>query len=886
MDQDQESNVATTGAEKEASKQSKQATNSNSKATSKIKNTALKFKNWIKYLPIIGQILLVLLLILIIVGLITLFTTLPGMYVENIKEFGINLWGNIVGVFSGDNITATVTREDQINLAQKIQDMGYDVVGYGFADAKYELDDEANSEEIDGFTNGTIKDITPLANSKNYLQTYIAQSEATYVLSTWSFLGEIRSIGSNINNAFSQIGNWLFGDNNQIIDENDARAFSEGMLNVNIPESEENVVNVKVDRENKLLKMRIRRTGLFNIFSRGDVYYFDLSDWTSVYGKPLELFLALHISTMMPDLAYELASAECFNTKVNIDLQEVKSTYKVRLITADGQELQQEEIIIAFLQSICNVPIEIINSCISAGRLNELFVRVMNETENIRIDLINLQDGGTYNNTISNVGVATHRAINLSEIEREMLGTQAGNETYRVRNITEQYTVQDTDSDGNVVNIDVERTVDMDRYISIPDFDNPSELQALNPNIASTSLAGLTIEQVMEITRLMLDGMYEATTYLPRITSVTKHWFYNDIIFEYGTAGKAKKRVQFQTEDEEDPLSEANLNGASIILDTTYTNATGVLYQLTEPEATGPNEAIVALFKGGRGTFDGVRYNFPGEYYRYDGTRDTALKIANAKARDANKSEFTFQGETHPVDSSQNSSLNISKQQVSFATKDEDGNEIFNDAYAAFSILENIHSLEAETVYRQFKELLISLEYFSREDFLKPLNQVLLWPVERVGSSTEEYDENAENVTQGIYRNENEYGLFLENGTAVNTGDTIIAPGDATVTKVEEDTITLKFKTISDGQAEALKTRFGEDYLDVDKNIVLDMEMTIKGINSSVSVGQEVTAGTPIGSATSEDMRILMFNIDKSYVEDIETYMYPTYKGTRQVIML
>ena len=104
--------------------------------------------------------------------------------------------------------------------------------------------------------------------------------------------------------------------------------------------------------------------------------------------------------------------------------------------------------------------------------------------------------------------------------------------------------------------------------------------------------------------------------------------------------------------------------------------------------------------------------------------------------------------------------------------------------------------------------------------------------------------------------------------------------------KVEGDSITFKFKTISDGQAQALEAKFGEDYSSIDKNIVLDMEMTIKGINSSVSVGQEVTAGTPIGSATSDDIRIIMYNVDKSYVEDIETYMYPTYEGTRQVIIL
>ena len=197
-----------------------------------------------------------------------------------------------------------------------------------------------------------------------------------------------------------------------------------------------------------------------------------------------------------------------------------------------------------------------------------------------------------------------------------------------------------------------------------------------------------------------------------------------------------------------------------------------------------------------------------------------------------------------------------------------------------FSILENMHSVEAETAYRMLKELVINLNYFTREDFKKPLKQVLLWPVERVGSDTEENDENAENVTKGIYRKDNEYGVFLENGVAINNGDNIIAPGDAVVESVEGNTIKLKFKSISDGNAQALKDKFGIDYFDVDRDIVLDMEMTITGINASVTTGQEITAGTKIGTATGEDIRIIMFNIDKSLVEDIKTYMYPTYKGT------
>ena len=91
------------------------------------------------------------------------------LLIETIKEFGQNLWADIVGYFTGNNVTASVTREDQIELAQHLQDMGYDVIGYGFADASYEYDDEENSDKIDGFTNDTITDINIAPKAINKL---------------------------------------------------------------------------------------------------------------------------------------------------------------------------------------------------------------------------------------------------------------------------------------------------------------------------------------------------------------------------------------------------------------------------------------------------------------------------------------------------------------------------------------------------------------------------------------------------------------------------------------------------------------------------------------------------------------------------------------------
>ena len=878
MDEENQENVNTTGGNEEQRKQ--QSQNNNGNITSKFekaKNWAQKYSKWTKYLPLIVNVIIVVIIILILIGIIQFFTTMPGMYLENIKRFGANVWGEIVGFFNGDNITSKVTKADQIELAQRIQDMGYDVVGYGFADATYEYSNQEDSEEIDGITNGTIIDVSPFTYSKNYLQTYIAQSEATYVLSQWSILGK----ADEIKNELSNIYNFWFGDKDKIYDL-DAKAFSQGMINVTKPENSS--VNVTVDRENKLLKIKNSNSGLSAIspFGKKSVYYYDLSDWTSIYGKPLELFLALHIGTMMPDLAYEFASEECFNTKVNIDLQEVKATYSVIYKKEDSTEIYQSDIQKTYLKYMCNMTDEQIARFENAGKLDEAFKEILNSISKYREDLLTVQSNGTLDYTISS---STHNGFNLTEVEKKVLGQEYS----KVNSVTireEQDRASDYNGIGSALGPMIkETTKDLDRYIKVVDTDIIAELNSVNQLLNSSIMSGLTGEQLKSLGDLIIDGQKETTTYLPRITSVIKHWYLNDLNFEYGRAGRAKKKIQYETDDEEDPLSEKNLNGASIELDATYTSAEGVFYQLAEPEVSGPNDAIIALFKGGSGNFDGADYNFEGKYYRYDGTRLTAQKIANAKANEIKEQKpelqvYYFQGEPYSIESTENEDWKIEKQDVTFVTTDEEGNNSYNDALMTFSILENMHSVEAETAYRMLKELVINLNYFTREDFKKPLKQVLLWPVERVGSDTEENDENAENVTKGIYRKDNEYGVFLENGVAINNGDNIIAPGDAVVESVEGNTIKLKFKSISDGNAQALKDKFGIDYFDVDRDIVLDMEMTITGINASVTTGQEITAGTKIGTATGEDIRIIMFNIDKSLVEDIETYMYPTYKGT------
>ena len=87
----------------------------------------------------------------------------------------------------------------------------------------------------------------------------------------------------------------------------------------------------------------------------------------------------------------------------------------------------------------------------------------------------------------------------------------------------------------------------------------------------------------------------------------------------------------------------------SVKLNATLTSEHGIIYQVCEPEAKGPNENIIKVFKDNT-------------YYAYDGSLITAKKIANAKAKELNKDTYTFNGEKY----STKSDMPIEKRKVNF----------------------------------------------------------------------------------------------------------------------------------------------------------------------------------------------------------------------------
>ena len=253
--------------------------------------------------------------IIYLVGVIGFLTTMPGLVLGKIGEIGKNLWKKICVWFAGGDVSRYVENEDILDLAQYLENMGYDIQSYGFGIAEYET--TATGEVT---SNKTVKEIKENADEKMYLKEYLVANNSTFSLATWSFADMLQSIWDTTGRSTWQL--------------------SEGMIDIVDGQMRNNAT---IDPDNETLTISYST----DISSE---YHFDLSTWTARYGKPTELCLALHLSTMMPDLVSTIITDDNFNTKVTIDSEtlQVESFSDIEAVK-NGEKLDKNKIIQYFM---------------------------------------------------------------------------------------------------------------------------------------------------------------------------------------------------------------------------------------------------------------------------------------------------------------------------------------------------------------------------------------------------------------------------------------------------------------------------------------------------------------------------------------------------------
>ena len=293
------------------------------KAVRKLKNKAKKVakesvKNAVKTgaKTVGGIIASILIVLFMVIGIVQFIISMPGLVQDAIWQKFETVMSGVKEFFLGTNNGLNdkeITKDTKIAVLQYIQDMGFDVVGYGFVSiATVNADGEVIDFDDNYFTDQLINDED---SKKMTLYRYIVGALRIYTINDDGFLN--------------------FG---KFFDVNDQR----GMLNILDQGLADLEIFYSVDIDRKVLDIKNLNPHLFSWLNM-DEFLFNLDGWSSRYGFPLDLTMTLHLATMSSGLAEELITNPYLQTMVNIDLEEVKASVSYVLKNADGLEIKYSD---------------------------------------------------------------------------------------------------------------------------------------------------------------------------------------------------------------------------------------------------------------------------------------------------------------------------------------------------------------------------------------------------------------------------------------------------------------------------------------------------------------------------------------------------------------
>lgn len=265
-----------------------------------------------KLLSMLSEILVPVIIIVCAIGLISFFLNMPGVMREKMNKFFSEALGGFSEFLYGttkDLDSSAIDVNKRIELLNYIEDMGIDVVGFGFVPMVYRDDNNEIigynptpyvSGSITNWTDIAWNDLTDVQPATDLLYYYLMMNERSYVLADRGLFGSDKGPTGMINTSDS---------------------FADG-------------IEVTIDRENKLLKVSKNQ----NLFTESNFAY-SLEGWTGRYGIPLEFSLALHIASMSSGMVEELLQHEDLQTQVNIDLDEAECSIDFIFRFNNGKEI-------------------------------------------------------------------------------------------------------------------------------------------------------------------------------------------------------------------------------------------------------------------------------------------------------------------------------------------------------------------------------------------------------------------------------------------------------------------------------------------------------------------------------------------------------------------
>ena len=649
---DNSDNLITTGANKAKDELAKKASNEMKKkvtkeASKKVAEGVAKKSLFAAAAPILFWVAVVVIIIIITVGIATFLMTMPGMLMDSIHDAAKSWVDKFISYLGVDE--TTLIREEDINpILDSLENMGYDIKGYGF------LTDYAHGNDLSTSSSSYLDTDTGVVRYSEDTDEHSADSiKKAYSDFMFAYLVSDNYMYTIKNfNLDTQGGNHWYdkvfavglGYYARLADLFTNGYFSERWGNGMIAIYHENgfgvkglfyrntlANNIKLDPEQKVMTIK---KGFF-----GKEVKYNLDGWTGRYGIPLEFLVSVHMGTMMPDLAYSIATS--FPTEIVMLLHP----------TDDG------ETYIPYISAVENHwyrDVYFVKEDKPFIQVDEDYEEVMHE----RWTLYETFDSGELN------GEYKLYAVNSS-------GNYATS-TAEIRNYSD---ASDKFKQDNGIYL-FEGTID--------------EAKELN----------------LDVTKKAITDEYTSEMY---------------------------ENIKWNNDNSNNKWTAYEVNGDSI-------------KQTGEGMRGETNPVIKELF-----LYD--------TFFRYDGSQDTAEAITQLRK----DNDLDYGPLDLKYDLSENDDILENVKTVieaedgskkTYSLKDVSGKNVFNqNSLNAFSMLENTHTIDADYIYRDFKELAVELGYFKKEELTDETPRLLAWPVPDTGSHGYPY--------RKIDKRENEFGSML-----------------------------------------------------------------------------------------------------------------------------
>lgn len=197
----------------------------------------------------------------------------------------------------------------------------------------------------------------------------------------------------------------------------------------------------------------------------------------------------------------------------------------------------------------------------------------------------------------------------------------------------------------------------------------------------------------------------------------------------------------------------------------------GMVSQTGEGQRTETNSKIKKMF-------------LSNNYFRYDGSAETAEIITELRYKVYQNRVLTAAALGLSTDNIERYGPLTEKElddeyQITYGVDEKKKTEIHKvgdyagklevltqDALNAFAMLENTHTLDADYIYRDFKELIVELGYFEKEQLTDETPRLLQFPIPSIGS--------AEYPARSIDKRVNVDGTMLHSKYDIDTNNTYI----------------------------------------------------------------------------------------------------------------